>query len=217
MNNSSAFHACYNVNIMKKFEEHKFNIPQLEGISSKNIEEHLKLYAGYVKNANSVVEKISSLSADFFGSGADNAYLIAELFRRFSFEYNGMRNHEIYFSSLEGGSKELNPESPLAKKLNEECGSVEIFLTGFKNLALTRGIGWAVLWYDKKDDRLIASWVDEQHLGQLNGCEMIMGIDMWEHAFVYDYPTSEKKKYVEAFFQNINWQTIENNFLEATR
>ncbi len=200
---------------MEKFTELQFDIGELKGISAKNIEEHLKLYAGYVKNANAVVEKISSLSAEFFGQGVDNSYLIAELFRRFSFEYNGMRNHEIYFASLSGGAKPLNMESELAKKLTEACNSVEIFLMGFKNIALTRGVGWAVLWYDKKDKRLIASWVDEQHLGQLNGCEMILALDMWEHAYVYDYPTSEKKKYIEAFFENLNWSVIEENFKKA--
>jgi Fe-Mn family superoxide dismutase len=201
--------------IMKNFEEKKFNIGELAGISAKNIEEHLKLYAGYVKNANLNIEKMSKLSEGMVKNGEDNSYLISELFRRFSFEYNGMRNHEIYFASLEGGPKELNPESELAKKINLDCMSLEIFLMGFKNLALTRGVGWAVLWYDKKDDRLLVSWVDEQHLGQLNGCEMILAIDMWEHAFVYDYPTSEKKKYVEAFFANLNWSVIEENFAKA--
>lgn len=200
---------------MEKFTEKTFNIGELNGIGSKNIEEHLKLYKGYVTNANNVVEKISSLSQGFFKDGADNSYMIAELFRRFSFEYNGMRNHEIYFSSLSGGAKELNPESDLAKKINETCVSFEIFMMGFKNMALTRGVGWAVLWYDKKDKRLIASWVDEQHLGQLNGCEMILALDMWEHAYVYDYPTSEKKKYIEAFFANLNWQVIEENYKNA--
>ena len=202
---------------MEKFIEQKFNIGALKGISAKNIEEHLKLYAGYVKNANAVIEKISSLSAEFFGNGIDNSYVIAELFRRFSFEYNGMRNHEIYFASLSGGPKELPKGGELEKKLIETCQSLEIFLMGFKNLALTRGVGWAVLWYDKKDKRLLASWVDEQHLGQLNGCEMILGLDMWEHAYVYDYPTSEKKKYVEAFFENLNWEQVEKNFIEARR
>jgi superoxide dismutase, Fe-Mn family len=200
---------------MEKFQELKFNIGELKGISAKNIEEHLKLYAGYVKNANSVIEKISDLSKEFFAEGKDNSYLIAELFRRFSFEFNGMRNHEIYFSSLSGGAKPLPENSELKKKLIETCQSVEIFLMGFKNLALTRGVGWAVLWYDKKDKRLLASWVDEQHLGQLNGCEMILALDMWEHAFVYDYPTSEKKKYVEAFFENLNWEVVEENFKRA--
>jgi Fe-Mn family superoxide dismutase len=200
---------------MEKFTEKSFEIPELTGISAKNIEEHLKLYKGYVTNTNGVIEKMSTLSQEFFKDGIDNSYLIAELFRRFSFEYNGMRNHEIYFSSLSGGPKPLNPESKLAKKIIKDCMSIEIFLMGFKNIALTRGVGWAVLWYDKKDARLLASWVDEQHLGQLNGCEMILALDMWEHAFVYDYPTSEKKKYIEAFFANLNWEAIEENFNKA--
>lgn len=200
---------------MQKFNEKSFTIPELKGISAKNIEEHLKLYKGYVTNVNGNIEKISKLSEGMFKNGEDNGYIIAELFRRFSFEYNGMRNHEVYFASLSGGPKALNPESALAKKLVAECTSVEIFLMGFKNIAMTRGVGWAVLWYDKKDDRLIASWVDEQHLGQLNGCEMILALDMWEHAYVYDYPTSAKKEYIEAFFENLNWEVIEENFNKA--
>jgi Fe-Mn family superoxide dismutase len=200
-----------------KFEEQKFNIPALKGISAKNIEEHLKLYSGYVKNANAVIEKISTLSEEFFGKKIDNSYLIGELFRRFSFEYNGMRNHEVYFASLSDGPKPLNPESELSKLLVETCQSVEIFLMGFKNTALTRGVGWAVLWYDRKDKRLLVSWVDEQHLGQLNGCEMILALDMWEHAFVFDYQPSGKKQYVEDFFTNLNWSVVEKNFEDAAK
>jgi Fe-Mn family superoxide dismutase len=196
---------------MNKFEEKKFNIGELKGISSKNIEEHLKLYAGYVKNANLIIEKMATLDSE------KNAYISGELFRRFSFEYNGMRNHEVYFASLEGGAKTFNPESKLGKRLLELFGAYEKFITEFTNLTLTRGIGWAVLWYDKKENKFLASWVDEQHLGQLNGCSMILALDMWEHAFVYDYPTSEKKKYVGAFFENLNWEVIEKNYLEAIK
>ena len=47
---------------MKKFEEIRFALPELKGISAKNIEEHLKLYAGYVKNSNLILEKIEELS-----------------------------------------------------------------------------------------------------------------------------------------------------------
>ena len=197
---------------MKTFEEKKFNIGELKGVSAKTTEEHLKLYSGYVKNTNAVIEKISALSQEMFKDGKDNSYLIGELFRRFSFEYNGMRNHEVYFDSLSDGPKALNPESELTKKIVETCDSVEILLMGLKNMALTRGVGWAVLWYDKKDKRLLASWVDEQHLGQLNGCEMILGLDMWEHSFVADYQPSGKKQYVEDFFANLNWEKIEENY-----
>jgi Fe-Mn family superoxide dismutase len=198
---------------MQTFIETKFNIPVLKGISAKTIEEHLKLYSGYVKNANAIVERISELSKD----SEKNIYLIGELFRRFSFEYNGIRNHEVYFNSLSGGPKPLTDGSELSKALIETCGSVEIFLMGFKNIAMTRGVGWAVLWYDKKDKRLLASWVDEQHLGQLNGCEMILALDMWEHSFVADYLPSGKKQYVEDFFANLNWEVCEQNFVNATR
>lgn len=196
---------------MKKFEEMKFDIGQLTGISAKNIEEHLKLYAGYVKNSNLIVEKIGELAAD----AEKNAYVMGELQRRFGFEFNGMRNHEYYFKSLEGGAKDLTEDSRLKRAIEKQAPSFEVWLGGFKMLAMTRGIGWAVLYYDKQSEQLMHTWVDEQHLGQLNGLNWILGIDMWEHAFVYDFPTSEKKKYVEAFFGNLNWEVIEKNFTEA--
>ena len=144
-----------------------------------------------------------------------NTYLIGELQRRFGFEWNGMRNHEYYFKSLEGGAKNLPPDSKLKIAIEKQAPSFDLWLSGFKNLAMTRGIGWAILYYDKQTDQLMHTWVDEQHLGQLNGLQYILGIDMWEHAYVYDYPTSEKKKYVEAFFENLNWEVIEENFKKA--
>jgi Fe-Mn family superoxide dismutase len=198
---------------MKKFEELKFNIGTLKGISAKNIEEHLKLYAGYVKNSNLIVEKIGELASDM----EKNAYVMGELQRRFGFEFNGMRNHEYYFKSLEGGAKTLPENSTLKAAIEKQAPSFEAWLGGFKALAMTRGIGWAILYYDKQTEQLMHTWVDEQHLGQLNGLNWILGIDMWEHAFVYDYATSEKKKYVEAFFENLNWEVIEENFVKAQK
>ncbi|MBP6855263.1 MAG: superoxide dismutase [Candidatus Pacebacteria bacterium] len=188
------------------FTPKTFNIPTLKGISAKTIEEHIKLYEGYVKNANGIIEKMSKIDS------TTDAYIAGELFRRFSFEYNGMRNHEVYFASLEGGLAAFDPESNLGKRLVELFGSYEVFIKEFSALALTRGIGWAVLWYDRKEDKFLASWVDEQHLGQLNGCEMILAIDMWEHSYVADYQPSGKKQYVADFFENLNWKVIEENF-----
>lgn len=199
---------------MKKFEEIKFslgNLGELKGISAKNIEEHMKLYAGYVKHSNLIVEKIG----EYMAEPEKNAYVIGELQRRFGFEFNGMRNHEYYFKSLEGGTNDLPKDSKLKLAIEKQAPSFDLWLAGFKALAMTRGIGWAILYYDRETDQLIHTWVDEQHLGQLNGLQYILGIDMWEHAYVYDYPTSEKKKYVEAFFENLNWEVIEGNFLKS--
>jgi len=196
---------------MKIFEEMKFDIGELVGISKDSVDEHLKLYAGYVKHANLILSKITELSAD----AETNAYALGELQRRFGFEFDGMRNHEYYFKSLEGGTTPLGNDGSLEKSITEEWGSFDAWLARFKVIALTRGIGWAILYYDKTTGRLLNAWVDEQHLGHLTGLSPILALDVWEHAFVPDYKASGKKKYVEDFFVNLNWSIIEENFNNA--
>lgn len=195
------------------FKEKTFAIPTLKGISPKTIEEHLKLYSGYVKNANSVMEKIEEYAKD----SENNAYALGELHRRFSFEFNGMRNHEYYFSHLEGEPIQLADGSPLKSEIEKNWVTFDAFLNRFKAIALTRGIGWAMLSYDKVAERLITHWVDEQHLGHLNSTKPILALDMWEHSYVADYAPSGKKNYVEDFFTNLNWSTTERNFEEAIK
>ena len=204
---------------MINFTQKIFNLSELKGISAKNIEEHLKLYAGYVKNTNIILEKIEELRkpARPTGAGGDetNGYLLTELQRRLAFEFGGMRNHEYYFSSLENEAKPLSQDSELAKMITHDFGSYENWLAIFKGLAMTKGIGWAMLSIDKQTGQLLNHWVDEQHIGHLVSTSLILCLDMWEHAYVYDYPTSEKKKYIDAFFENLNWSIIEKNFIEA--
>ena len=163
---------------MKQFEAKQFNIPELKGISAKTIEEHLKLYAGYVKHSNLILEHIEELSKE----SEKFAYELGEMQRRFGFEYNGMRNHEIYFDSLSLGAKELEEGSNLKEQIEKDFGSFDGWLNKFKSIALTRGIGWAILYWDKKDERLLNAWIDEQHLGQLQDCTPIIALDMWEHS-----------------------------------
>lgn len=195
----------------KQFEERKFNIPQLKGISAKNIEEHLKLYAGYVKHANLILEKIPEYEG-YIKEDPAASYAITLLQRRFSFEFDGMRNHEYYFSHLEDGPQELRADSELKKKIEEEFGSFEKWLATFKSIAMTRGVGWTILYFDPQTNRLLNAWIDEQHFGHLTGLQPVLALDMWEHSFVADYQPSGKKQYVDDFFENLNWQSCEKNF-----
>lgn len=192
------------------FKEQSFTIPPLIGMSAQSIEEHLKLYAGYVKNANLILEQIKNGSWE----GEEGVYARNELQRRFAFEWGGMRNHEVYFALLEGGP---NTDAPtLIAKIESQWGSFDTFITRFKTIALTRGIGWAMLTYDKKTDTLLFGWVDEQHVGQLVDTKLIFGLDMWEHSYVADYHPSGKKQYVEDFFNNVSWSVAEKLFIEAS-
>ncbi len=188
--------------------EKQFNIGELKNISTKTIDEHLKLYSGYVKHTNLILQKINELGDDT----EKNIYLIGELKRRLGFEFDGMRNHEYYFEQFEGGFMSNNQESDLYKKIIETWGSYEKWLTEFKTLAMTRGIGWAILYKDTQTDNLINTWIGEQHEGHLIGLKPILTLDMWEHSYMLDIPPSEKKKYIEAFFENINWSVVEGRF-----
>ncbi len=200
---------------MKPFTPKAFKLPVLKGISALTIEEHLKLYQGYVKNANSIMEKLPQYRG-YTSEDAFAPYVVGELYRRFSFEFNGMRNHEVYFSSLEGGPVALADGSALKKMIAETWGTFDAWLAEFKTAAATtRGIGWMALWYDNTDKRLVNSWIDEQHLGQLQNCTMIIGLDLWEHSYVADYQPAGKKNYIEDFFNNLNWNVIEENFKRA--
>jgi superoxide dismutase, Fe-Mn family len=201
---------------MTPFETKTFTIPVLVGISAKNIEEHLKLYAGYVKNTNLILEKIPEYN-QWAEKDPFVTYYTSELQRRFAFEFNGMRNHEYYFHCLEGGATVITIGGPLHSAISETWGSFESFLTQFKAIALTRGVGWAWLYLDTHTGKLLTQWVDEQHIGHLLGLTPILGLDVWEHAFVADYQPSGKKQYVEDFFANLNWSVIEENYAKALK
>jgi Fe-Mn family superoxide dismutase len=197
------------------FTEQKFQIGALTGISEKTIEEHLKLYAGYVKHANLIMTHEEELSNPPAGGSEKYAYELAEIQRRFGFEWGGIRNHEVYFSLLEGGATPINPASALYTKIIAQWSSWETFITRMKLMAMTRGVGWAMLYYDEKTDMLLPGWIDEQHLGQLADCRLIFALDMWEHSYVADYQPSGKKQYVEDFFTNVNWSVAETYFATA--
>ncbi len=200
-------------NHMHEYHPQTFSIPALQGISQKNIEEHIKLYHGYVTHANLITKRIHELTE----RAEDFVYEIAELQRRFGFEYNGMRNHEYYFTTFEGGAQSFVENSKLKQALVETWGSYEAWLARFKALAKTRGIGWAMLSYDPHSQSLVHAWVDEQHMGQLSTTLPILCLDMWEHAFVADYHPSGKAAYIDDFFANINWHVIEERYTRAAQ
>ncbi len=185
------------------YEAKQFKIPELDGISQETIDLHLGLYVGYVKNVNLIHDKIKAFSTDM----ENNSYAIAEMQRRLGFEFGGMRNHEYYFSQFEGGVESLK-DGKLKDMIEAQWGTVENWYKEFTNIAMTRGVGWAMLYIDRSTNQLVQTWVDEQHLGQLADLDIVLALDMWEHSFMRDYLPSAKKDYVTAFFNNLNWEVV---------
>lgn len=189
-----------------------FDIPKLDGISEKTMEEHLGLYAGYVKNLNA----ISKLLPEYAQDSEKHAHALSELIRRRSFEFGGMRLHEYYFSQFEGGAKELDHSSALGKALAKDYVKAEHVQPYIKAIGNMRGPGWAILYWDKVAQQFLAGFSGEQHQGHFVTLPIVLALDVWEHAFILDYGAQGKGKYIDAFFKNLNWGVVEQRFEALT-
>jgi superoxide dismutase, Fe-Mn family len=180
----------------------------LAGLSDKQIEEHLKLYEGYVKRTNALTEKLYAMCGEGKASGTDPVY--TELTRRMGFEYNGMVLHEYYFGNLTPGAQAEPPAgSKLRKAIEASFGKFETWLADFRAIATSPGIGWAVLYEDPSNGWLSNHWVTLHNDGNPAGFRPILALDDWEHAYMRDYLATERARYVDAFFRNVDWQAAE--------
>jgi len=192
---------------MKTYAPKKWDLGGLQGISDATLEMHFGLYEGYVKNANTINEKLAAIRSAGDPSGADPAY--AELVRRLAFEYNGMRLHEYYFDNMTKSPGELHAGS-LYDKLGEAYGGFDKWKADFTAVGAMRGVGWAIAYLDTENGQITNHWISDHENGHLAGFVPIVVLDVWEHAFIKDYKPAERGKYVEAFFANLDWKACES-------
>jgi Fe-Mn family superoxide dismutase len=175
----------------------------MKGFSNNALDLHFALYQGYVRNTNLIWAELKKLDEEHH-TGTP-AY--AELKRRFGWEFNGMRLHELYFSNL-GGTGPLPMDSPLMLKIVENFGSFDKWAADFKATGSIRGIGWVVLYEDPTNGRLFNTWINEHDVDHLAGGRPLLVMDVFEHAYMPDYGL-KRGDYIDAFFENINWRAVE--------
>jgi Fe-Mn family superoxide dismutase len=195
----------------KPYAEKDFShLKGLTGISDKTLEIHLGLYAGYVKNTNTLNERVIELTEN--GKSGTPEY--SELKRRYGWEYNGKVLHEYYFGNLKAGGSELKESSAIGKLMQETYSSVDVWKNDFMKVGAMRGVGWAILFQDPSTKTLSNHWISSHEEGNIAGFAPILVMDVWEHAFLLDYKPSERAKYIEAFFSNIDWAAVEGRLLK---
>jgi len=191
------------------YQAYDFQITGLTGISDQQIQVHLGLYQGYVKNTNLLNENLAQL----FKQGKTGTPEYAEVTRRLGFEYDGMLLHEYYFGVLKPGGVALDPSSKLARAINDSFGSYEAWMTDFRAIGQMRGVGWAILFQNPVNGWLSNHWITLHQDGIPAGFRPLLVMDVWEHAFLIDYKPAERAKYIDAFFQNVNWPAVEHGML----
>lgn len=176
----------------------------MPGFSDELLQLHFKLYQGYVTNTNALIGLIKGY--------VDNtqAYQYQALKRRFGWEFDGMRLHELYFGNL-GGKKGVDQGSTLYKAIERNFGSFENWKKDFIATGLMRGIGWSILYFDPVSGRLFNTWINEHDVGHLATGEPILVMDVWEHAYITQYGL-DRAKYIDAFFKNIDWEVVTGRF-----
>jgi len=187
------------------YQEQKYNLSGLNGISDKQIEIHFGLYGGYVKNTNLLNEEIAGL----IKGGKVGSPEYSELKRHLGFEYNGMRLHEYYFGNLTSSAKDVDKGSKIYGQIERVFGSFDNWKTDFVKVGQMRGVGWAILYQDPITGNLSNHWITLHEDGHPVGFLPILVMDVWEHAFMVDYKPTERAKYIDAFFSNINWEAVQ--------
>ena len=179
------------------------NLIGMEGFSETLLKNHFTLYQGYVNNSN----KLADLLAAILKEGKVSTPEYAELKRRMGFEFNGMRLHEYYFRNL-GGKTPLDKSGKFARKVADAFGSYDAWEQDFRATGAMRGIGWVILYQDNMNGWLFNQWINEHEVGHFAGCNPILVMDVFEHAFMTDYEL-KRADYIAAFFKNINWDVVE--------
>jgi len=184
---------------LKKFE----NLEKMSVFSGEAIEAHMNLYSGYVNNSNGLLEKLERLNRE----NRNDSYEFSELKRRLGWEFDGMRLHEFFFEEL-GGDGKFDKYGNISKEMEKSFGGFDEWKKDFVATAKMRGIGWAVLYQDRENGKLINFWINEHNENHPAGLNMIINIDMFEHAFMPDFG-SNKVNYIETFLDNLNWNVVE--------
>lgn len=183
----------------------------LTDISDAQIEDHWKLYVGYVTQVNQLNTELRALIQD----QKSNQLIIADRRRRYGFEYNGMVLHKYYFGNLKANSNPLNPQSTLWKAIEETWGSFDAWKQDFINTGKSRGIGWAVLYMDPTTKQLTNHFIMDHENGPIAGFLPILVMDVWEHAYMVDHKAGGRSDYITAFLKNTNWQEAERRYKQV--
>ncbi|MEO6625239.1 MAG: Fe-Mn family superoxide dismutase [Burkholderiaceae bacterium] len=121
--------------------------------------------------------------------------------------------HELYFDSLGGSGKPMEPAMALAFGAN--FGSVERWREEFVAMGKAQGggSGWVLLTFQPREGTLVNQWAAD-HTHAIAGGIPVLALDMYEHAYHMDFGAAAGP-YVDAFMENIHWARVYQRYQHA--
>jgi superoxide dismutase, Fe-Mn family len=168
---------------------------------------HDKHHQAYVNGGNAAFEKLDKARKE--NAEVDVKAALKEL----SFNVGGHILHSIFWENLapagKGGGG--NPSGAIADLIDKEFGSFERFKKEFTMAASSaEGSGWAALAMHPCIGRPLIMQIEKHNVNVYPTFNILMVLDVWEHAYYLDYK-NERPKFVEAFWNIVNWDQINKN------
>ena len=186
-----------------------FDPGKLKGLSEKLLRSHHENnYGGAVKNLNKVEEELARVTKDTPG------FIVGGLMERELTFNNSMVLHELYFANLGGDGR---AGTAVQSALGRSFGSLGRFEELFRavGMSLAGGSGWAVLDHSFETGHLGIHW-SGNHTQNAAFSQPVLVMDMYEHAYAIDYGAAAAK-YIDAFFQNIQWDEVQRRLERAQK
>ncbi len=173
---------------------------------------HDKHHLAYVNGANGILEKLDK--ARQAGTDVDVKATLKEM----SFNMGGHTLHSLFWMNMAPASKaSKEPAGAVADAIKAEFGSFERFKKEFTATAVSaEGSGWAVLGLCGKTYRPMLMQIEKHNVNVAPQERILMVLDVWEHAYYLDYK-NERAKFVEAFWNIVNWDEVNNRLETALR
>ena len=173
---------------------------------------HQKHHQAYVNGANAILEKLDKSRRD--GTDIDVKATLKEL----SWNIGGHLLHSLFWNNLastgKGGGK---PSGTLGDAIEKEFGSFERFKKEFTQAAVSvEGSGWAALTLCRQTRRPIIMQIEKHNTNVYPMFRILMVLDVFEHAYYIDYK-NDRAKFVEAFWNIVNWNEVNKRLEESLK
>lgn len=171
---------------------------------------HQKHHQAYVDGANAVFEIIKK-------SRQENLALDTKsVLKNLSFHVGGHVLHSLFWTNMKPDSDKI-PSGNLIQAIEKEFGSFERFKIEFGQAATSvEGSGWVALTYCQKNDKFLINQIEKHNTNLYPDFKIILVLDVWEHAYYLDYK-NEKNKFIDNFWNIVNWQEVERRYNNATK
>lgn len=177
---------------------------------------HDKHHAGYVKKLNAAIEKHPELADKSVEELLSDLNAVPEDIRMAVRNNGGGHANHSFFWPILKKDVAFNSESDVGKAIIGKYESFDKFKEAFSNAAATRfGSGWAWLVINAEGELEIISTANQDNPVS-EGKKPVLGLDVWEHAYYLKYQ-NKRPDYIEAFFNVVNWDRVNENFLESRK